>query len=296
MNFWRFLNKCINDRPAAIRSAKLTTRGWYGSLYWFLRPGSPLAYEVPAGGTLLLQPGHSFTGCFWPGGVDYYEPDVRALMLHLLRDGRTFIDCGANVGYFSVQAGGLVGRDGNVIAIEANPVTYELLERNLKKNEFGIPIHCALSSRPGEVELFVPSDGDVYSSLRADGLVRNSVSYESIRVQSRTLDEVVESLGLERVDVIKIDVEGAELDVLYSAMNLLNRYRPVVIVEYSTNTWNAFGATAEAMQSLCFEHNYVIRQFNLQKRLFDPIEEDVWKSPYLNLVLVPEEVDISNRN
>jgi FkbM family methyltransferase len=296
MNLWRFLNKCINDRPAAVRSAKLIARSLYGSLYWFYCPGSPLAYNVPAGGTLLLQPGHSFTGCFWPGGVDYYEPDVRALLLHLLKPGRTFIDCGANIGYFSVQAGGLVGRDGNVIAIEANPVTYELLERNLKKNGFGIPIHCALSSRRGEVELFVPSDGDVYSSLRADGLVKNSVSYQSISVQSRTLDEVVESLGLKRVDVIKIDVEGAELEVLSSAANVLNRYRPVVIVEYSTNTWEAFGATAEGMRSLCRKHNYVIRQFNMKKRLFDRIEEDVWKSPYLNLVLVPEEVEFSNRN
>jgi hypothetical protein len=115
-------------------------------------------------------------------------------------------------------------------------------------------------------------------------------------VQSRTLDEVVESLGLKRVDVIKIDVEGAELEVLSSAANVLNRYRPVVIVEYSTNTWEAFGATAEGMRSLCRKHNYVIRQFNMKKRLFDRIEEDVWKSPYLNLVLVPEEVEFSNRN
>jgi FkbM family methyltransferase len=291
MNLRRFLNKCLNDRAAAVRSAKLVTRSAYGRLFWFFCPGSPLAYNVPAGGTLLLQPGHSFTGCFWPGGVDYYEPDVRALLLHLLKAGRTFIDCGANVGYFSVQASGLVGRDGQVIAIEANPVTYELLVRNLEKNQFGIPIHCALSLHAGEVELFVPSDGDVYSSLRADGLVKVSESFESVTVQSRTLDEVVESLGLQRVDVVKIDVEGGELDVLASATNVLDRFRPVVIVEYSTNTWNAFGATAETVQSFCRQHRYVIRRFNLPKRRFDAIDEDVWQSPYLNLVLLPEEVD-----
>ena len=216
---------------------------------------------------------------------------MRALLLHLLKAGRTFIDCGANVGYFSVQASGLVGRDGKVIAIEANPVTYELLVRNLEQNQFGIPVHCALGSHSGEVELFVPSDGDVYSSLRADGLVKVSESFESVKVQSRTLDDVVESLGLERVDVVKIDVEGAELDVLLSATTLLDKFRPVVIVEYSTNTWNAFGATAEAVQSFCRRHRYVIRQFNLQKHRFDPIVEDVWNSAYLNLVLLPEEVD-----
>lgn len=291
MNLRRFLSKCVNDRAAALRSAKLVTRGLYGRLYWFVCPGSPLAYSVPAGGTLLLQPGHSFTGCFWPGGVDYYEPDVRALLLHMLKAGGTFVDCGANVGYFSVQASGLVGKSGTVVAIEANPVTYELLVRNLEKNRFGIPVHCALSSQAGEVELFVPSDGDVYSSLRADGLVKISESFESIKVKSRTLNEVIESLGLQRVDVVKIDVEGAELDVLFSATNVLDKFRPVVIVEYSTNTWNAFGATAETVQSFCRQHRYVIRRFNLLQRRFDPVGEDVWQSPYLNLVLLPEEED-----
>jgi hypothetical protein len=96
---------------------------------------------------------------------------------------------------------------------------------------------------------------------------------------------------LQRVDVVKIDVEGAELDVLSSATTLLDKFRPVLIVEYGTNTWNAFGATAEAIRSLCRRHRYIIRRFNLKKRRFDPIDEAVWQSPYLNLVLLPEEVD-----
>ena len=287
MNLRRFVDKCINDRPAAARSARLTARGFYGKWYWLLHPNTPLAYKIPGGGTLLLEPGHSFTGCFWPGGVDSYEPDVRAVLLHLLRPGQTFIDCGANVGYFSVMAGALVGPDGNVVAIEANPVTYELLVHNLNKNLTGIPIHCALGSSTDEVELFVPSDGDVYSSLRSDGLVKNSVTFRSIKVQSRTLDEVVEQLGLNRVDVVKIDVEGAELDVLSSGTKLLKTFRPVVVVEYGTNTWPAFGATAEALQAFARDHEYLIRQFNLQTLRFEPLQKDAWTSPYLNLVLVP---------
>src|SRR5207253_4151635 len=105
---------------------------------------SPLRYRLPGGGLLLLEAGHSFTYCFWPG-VDQYEPDVRAALRHFLKPGSVFLDCGANIGYFSVLAGGLVGPTGRVISVEANPVTLQRLQRNLAVNGFGTAVHCALA-------------------------------------------------------------------------------------------------------------------------------------------------------
>src|SRR6266446_1618018 len=145
MNPIRFLKKCLFDRSAAWLSAKLVFRSFYGQAYWALRPASPLRYRVPSGGVLLLERGHSFTCCFWPA-VDNYEPDVRAALLRFLKPDDTFLDCGANIGYFSVLAGGVVGSGGRVVAIEANPVTYRLLERNLKVNGWGVAVHCALTA------------------------------------------------------------------------------------------------------------------------------------------------------
>jgi Met-10+ like-protein len=165
MNVIRFLKKCVMDRPAAWCSAKLVMRSIYGQLYWTFRPDAPIRYRIPSGGVLLLEPGHSFTQCFWPA-VDQYEPDVCAALLHLLKPGDTFLDCGANIGYFSILAGHLVGAEGQVIAIEANPMTQPLLDRNLRLNGFGKIVRCALTSSTGELELFLPRAGDVYSSLR----------------------------------------------------------------------------------------------------------------------------------
>lgn len=288
MNILRFIKKVFTDPPAAWISTKLVARSFYGQWYWYLNPNKPLVHYLPNGGFLLLEPKHSFTHCFYPG-VDQYEPDVRAALQYFLKLGNVFIDCGANIGYFSVLANSIVGATGKVVSIEANPVTFTLLEANLKANSFGVPVHCALTSASGEVELFMPTEGgDVYSSLRKGGLVVGK-SIQSFKVLGRTLDNVVEELSLLRVDVVKIDIEGAELDVLKSANHLLSNFRPIVITEYGTNTWPKFGSTPEDLKILAQLHSYQLRTFDLNNKHLIPVTESTWLSGYANIILVPEE-------
>lgn len=286
MNILRFVRKCVTDQVAARHSAKLVLRSLYGQAYWALRPTAPLRYRIASGGVLLLEAGHSFTHCFWPG-VDLYEPDVCAALLHFLKPGGTFIDCGANIGYFSVLSGGLVGPQGCVVSVEANPLTYRLLQRNLALNGFGTAVHCALTNQPGEVELYVPREGgDVFSSIKKGGLVHGD-DIESFRVPGRTLDEVVASQGIERIDVVKIDVEGAELDVLRSARRVLSEFRPVILCEYGTNTWPAFNVCSDDLLTLLAEHNYQAGIFAPAEKQVRAVDSRVWDSPYANLVLQP---------
>ena len=288
MNILRFLRKCLTDPSAAWRSARLVGRSAYSRTYWALHPRSPLRYRLPSGGVLLLERGHSFTSCFWPG-VDQYEPDVHAALFHFLKPGDTFLDCGANIGYFSVLAGDIVGPTGQVIAIDANPITYKQLERNLALNRIGRTIHCALTIEPKEMELFVPQEGgDVYSSLRKGGLVCGE-AIDSFRVAGRTLDEVVSSLSLGRIELMKIDIEGAELEVLRSAKNVMCELRPVVICEYGTNTWPAFGASAKALLALLNERHYRVGTFDVTTKTLHAVETQIWDAPYANLILLPVE-------
>jgi FkbM family methyltransferase len=234
-----------------------------------------------------LPPGHSFTGHFWPG-VEAYEPEVRAALRYFLQPGHTFIDCGANLGYFSVMASGLVGPSGTVVAVEANPETLKLLRKNLHLNGAGTPIHCALTSRGSEVTLFVSDRGDVFSSLHTGGLV-DGPTVRSFRVPGQTLDELVSQAGLQSVNLVKVDIEGGELDVLRSAPRLMSELRPTWIVEYGTRTWSAFGATEEGLLELARQRGYAIRLFDPKRsRLVEP-SETVWKSHYVNVCLVPEE-------
>jgi FkbM family methyltransferase len=270
-----------------MKSARLVARSYYGQLYWSLKPNAPLAYHLPTGGTLLLDHKHAFTGCFWPD-VEHYEPEVRTFLECVLRPGDTFIDCGANVGYFSVQAGALVGNAGRVVSIEANPRTFKLLERNLRANAFGIPVHCALTSEIGEVELFMPQDWDVYSSLRAGSLVEGRAD-QSFKVTGRTLDDVVRELALERIDLVKIDIEGGELDVLRSAPNVLRKFRPLIITEYGINTWASFDVTHRDLEKLAREFNYSVRLFDTHSQKLVGVRADVWQRAFVNLVLMPDE-------
>jgi len=254
-----------------------------------LHPNAPIRYRIPSGGLLLLERGHSFTHSFWPA-VDSYEPDVRAALTHFLKPGDTFVDCGANIGYFSVMAGHLVGRRGQVVAIEANPVTRTFLSRNLQLNGFGTIVGCALSSSPGELELLVPKAGDVFSSLKSGGLVADD-GMERFSVQGRTLDEVVSSVGLTRLDLVKMDIEGAELDVLGSARRVMCELRFVIICEYGSNTWPAFGSCKDDLLRLLEKRNYRVGVFDPANSRVITVGEDVWKSPCANLLLIPSERD-----
>lgn len=287
MNIWRFIKKCLTDPAAAVGSAKLVLRSCYGQVYWWLNPNRALAFKMPGGGTLFLEPEHSFTHCFW-SDTDRYEPDVKQVLQLLLQSGDTFIDCGANIGYFSVQAGNIVGKEGQVIAIEANPNTYKLLQHNLEQNHLGTPVHCAVASQVGEVNIFMPTEGDVYSSLRVGGLVTGD-SIRSFLVKANRLDSLVEQLALSKVDVVKIDIEGGELDVLQSAGKLWEVYRPIFVVEYSTTTWSNFDASPQVLEQLIVKHNYVIRRFDLTSKTFVFVTEDIWLSSYINLILLPQE-------
>ncbi len=185
------------------------------------------------------------------------------------------------------MAGALVGSTGKVISIEANPNAYELLERNLRRNNAGTPIQCALTSRTGEVELFMPTEGDVYSSLLKGGLVQGD-SVMSFKISGRSLDEVVGKLSLSRVDLVKIDIEGAEIDALSSAANCISKFRPVIIMEYGTNTWPAFGATSNDLKQISQRYGYVLRLFDPRRQTLTAIHDEFWSRPYANLILSPE--------
>ena len=275
----------VTAPASAWQSVTLVSRSAYGRFFWTIRPTAPLRYALRTGGTLWLEPSHSFTTCFWPA-VDQYEPDVRAALLHFLKPGGTFVDCGANIGYFSVMAQQIVGSAGRVVAIEANPATFCLLERNLDANGAAEAINCAVAAHTADAELFVPREGDVYSCLRTGGLVDGNDA-QAIRVPGRTLDEIVMSLRLTRLDLLKLDVEGGELDILRSASRVLRDLRPVIVCEYGTNTWPAFGATPDQLATLMHNHHYAIGTFDVGRQVVAPAGEQVWSSPYVNLVMVP---------
>jgi len=151
-----------------------------------------------------------------------FEPETVALFTRVLGPGATVVDVGANHGYFSVLAAALVGPTGRVEAFEPNPPVADALAEVLARNgvDGRVSVHrVALADRDGEAEFFPsvsPVNDGLSSLLVSDDAVAHGVirADHSIRVPTETFDAFAERAELGRVDLLKIDVEGAEALVL----------------------------------------------------------------------------------
>jgi FkbM family methyltransferase len=167
-----------------------------------------------------------------------YEPGATNSVL-TLGEGDVFVDIGANSGYFSVLAALRVGARGRVFAFEPNPAVLHQLKRHIELNavEDRVTIsELALSDEDrDDVRLFVScwpeNDGIASLTPAAETLARGGLRADtSIAVRVRRFDSWVQSVQLSRIDLMKIDVEGAESRVLAGMSSTLTRLRPGRII------------------------------------------------------------------
>jgi FkbM family methyltransferase len=161
------------------------------------------------------------------GNPENYES---ALIEQILRPGMTVVDVGANHGMFSLEAAHLVGREGVVHAFEPAPHTRALLLSNLDVNGLTTVrvFPEALGEKPGTARLRVHREMSGLNTLAAHDVTWNHqvlVADEIVEVPVTTLDAHAQVHGLERIDFLKIDVEGFELGVLRGARGLLRAQR-----------------------------------------------------------------------
>jgi FkbM family methyltransferase len=159
-----------------------------------------------------------------------YEPEVAALINQTLRRGGVFVDVGANIGAFTIPAAARVGEQGRVIAIEASPDVFPYLERNCSRNNVRNVhlLNAAAAAQDGIVE-FYPAPAEKFGM----GSMGAQFSGVPLKLNARSLDSLVRELGVARVDVMKIDVEGFELEVLKGARDLLlSNTPPLVVFEF----------------------------------------------------------------
>jgi FkbM family methyltransferase len=181
-----------------------------------------------------------------------YEPELIYLE-KLLSPGSVFIDVGANMGIYTLVASRLVGEAGRVIAFEPSaqslPLLLENIELNSLKNVCAFPV--ALADRVGKARLYHQGVPECNSLARDP-----SWGGEAEEVTMETLDNIVKGASVTRVDVIKIDVEGAEELVLRGAANVLASMRPAVIFEVNPNCSALFGLSAQGSSNLLANLGY----------------------------------------
>ena len=180
------------------------------------------------------------------------EEEIFKIIEQRLSHGDTFIDVGANFGMHSLLAAHYVGPAGNVIAFEPVPWNIRLLRKNLSLNGFTSRSHvyeCALASQGGE---YVPMT--IEPGLSPAASLANNFQGNQIQVKATTLDE---SLGTLDVipSLVKIDVEGAELEVLKGASETLY-LRPDLLIEVHSFALHRFRAKETDIQKYLSRYGY----------------------------------------
>jgi FkbM family methyltransferase len=171
----------------------------------------------------------------WQGHTTYvlgaYENDFIDVMRRYLHSGDTCVDVGGHLGYYCLLMSKMVGPTGHVISFEPVPTNMAVLKENIALNSVTNVelVNSALGERPGTVSLICPENFELSwtPSIRAYNVegARNSID-----VPMDTLDAFLHRGG-HKPTLIKIDVEGAELDVLSGAVETLRTARPTVLLE-----------------------------------------------------------------
>lgn len=169
----------------------------------------------------------------------YYNPAYESNELELIAvlspKIKVMIDVGANTGIYSIFSL-TVNPDLKVHAFEPHPTNYQRLIKNISLNRYTniIAMPLAVSNYFGEIDFYIPEDeaiSDVSSTSKAFSEGIYHTEFKKIIVSAVTLDEYVHKAGINRIDFLKIDVEGFELEALQGAMNTLKNNDLLVLCE-----------------------------------------------------------------
>jgi FkbM family methyltransferase len=157
-----------------------------------------------------------------------WEPVITQYLRSRLRTGDIVVDCGSNIGYYSLVASRIVGKQGRVFAIEASKCIYTRLTTNVDLNGYTnvTCIHAAAASEPGEISVFLAEAHNLGHSTTVQSLAeREGMEFET-KVRADTLEQLVGTDNLRKARFVKIDVEGAELAVLTPLLGTLDQFSP----------------------------------------------------------------------
>ena len=264
----------------ALIRADVQTRAYYKFLRWWgahwpiyrgrglprrlrpiLKPFVPVWVQVEPSIRMLLAGNDLVSRIILETGA-WEASTWLAIERHLGR-GATFVDVGAHMGYFSLKAAAVVGQSGRVIAIEPHPEMFHTLRGNIIASGATTVVAepTACSDSESTLELFSAAAANTGTSSLSQ---KNASFYgeggASYFVAAQQLDTIIRRANLSRVDVLKIDVEGAELQVLKGGQETIARYRPVLIVELDDRLLEPMGTSSAEIITFLSSHGYSVRR------------------------------------
>lgn len=190
-----------------------------------------------------------------------WEPNLTDWIRRTLRPGDTFVDVGANIGYFTILASRLVGAEGRVVAIEASPAFSQEIRRNVALNECANVrlLNAAVSDGAGRLDFYQPiswNRGNTTSVL--PGTSAGTAVVPRFGIECEALPDLLTNEELRQARLVKIDVEGLELATIRGLLPVLTKLRPdaELVLEISPELLETQGESAAGLVDLLAAHGF----------------------------------------
>src|SRR5215217_2304057 len=194
----------------------------------FLKIGDPLMLEI-------YVPKHNYNIYCPLNKEDFivmtrHEDDI--IERFLPKQGDIVVDIGAHMGRYTIISSKRVGANGKVVAIEAHPSNFEMLNRNIELNRLTnvIPLNYAVYSKDTKIKLYLPEVESGYTIYNTIMYNRARTEDKFVEVNANTLDYLLQLKGIMDINWVKIDVEGAEFEVLKGASNVLSKSKDIALL------------------------------------------------------------------
>lgn len=242
-----------------------------GSMFWKIARFLRIRFAI-YGGSRRLQTTYDRNIRVWVSLSDHIESQIYwqgvqaadrgevELLKSIFRSNQVFFDVGANIGVFTLLAAKRLTQ-GSVHAFEPSQVHLQKLHENLNLNPYrNIVVNSfGLSDTSCRKTLYIPRDTiPLRNTGMATFFAEQSHNYIKEQVQVKSLDQYIAERAIPDVDIIKIDVEGSELDVLTGAVTTLSRYKPAVVMEVSRTHLAAAGRSVEELFDFWRRMHYVL--------------------------------------
>jgi FkbM family methyltransferase len=205
-----------------------------------------------------------------------YEKYETELFKKMVEDGMVVVDIGANIGYYTLIAAKLVGNKGIVYAFEPEPSNYKRLCENIAINGYTniVPVEKAVSKANGKTKLYVNAAMTHVSSFAKDNVLIHRKDFDCLEVETTTLDDFFErTVGNDRIDFMKIDVEGAEGLVVDGAERVLRNNSLKILMEFMPDCLRNVGADPLELLYKLRSYGFEIKLLNDRKQVLEPIKD-----------------------
>ncbi len=241
----------------------------------------PRGYAKNINGTKILVPfKYSW---FYP---EIYEVDKTDFVKKNCKAGDTVIDIGAHLGIFSFFLAKQVGNSGKVYSFEPAKNTYKALTQTIQYNELNKIVNIrqqAVLDSSGEIAFYIFNSSRISNANSISSQNLDTVA-QKILVKSISLDDLYREENIQNLTLLKIDAEGAELDILKGGKNLITKFQPFITLEVHPKSFEEPSKTMTEIYEIIIQYGYKVCINNKNLSL----QDFCLHNTYFEVLLIPE--------